>query len=373
MSGRNRTLVVLGAVAMLAAQTAAAQIVRGASPQQRGWLGISYAADVSRVNGSWRAALVIHEVVGGSPAQRAGIQAGDTLVAINDIRATEQLMNSLGGSLVPGDEVRLKVRRDGREQELRLRAGDVPPEFANRMRPSVGGVYRIDPDSLSGRISIYLDSARRQIDAMPRIYFDTLRGGRGFFRDSMLLRTPDDSVFFWRRPGAGGFTFILPDSGGRVFRADSTLFRYNPDFGAFRFRMDSIIRFDMDSLRVTMRALSRPDWDVRFDTLFRGPGNYGIAILGSRAIAGAELIELNPDLGAYFGTSRGVLVVRVPEGTPADNAGLEAGDVILSVNGTDIGSVRDLRREISSFDAAATIRLDIMRRNTRRTINLRQD
>jgi S1-C subfamily serine protease len=108
------------------------------------------------------------------------------------------------------------------------------------------------------------------------------------------------------------------------------------------------------------------------DTLFKGPGSYGIAVLGSRAVAGAELTELNPDLGAYFGTSRGVLVVRVPEGTPAEDAGLEAGDVIMSVNGTNVGSVSELRRAISNTRSSGAVQLDVMRRNTRRTIDLRQ-
>jgi predicted metalloprotease with PDZ domain len=164
----------------------------------------------------------------------------------------------------------------------------------------------------------------------------------------------------------------MPDSGGWIFQNDSTWFRTQPDFGTFRFRMDSIIRFDMDSLRVSMRALGRPDWNVQVDTLVRGPGAYGIAVLGSRAVAGAELTELNPDLGAYFGTNRGVLVVRVPNGTPAEDAGLEAGDVIISVNGTNVGSVTELRREISRNRTGA-VRLEVMRRNTRRTIDLRQE
>ncbi|MGH7501025.1 MAG: PDZ domain-containing protein [Longimicrobiales bacterium] len=371
MLHRNIMLALLGAVTIFASDATAAQVSRRGPMQQRGWLGISYAADVMRISGDWRETLVVQEVVGGSPAQRAGVQAGDTLVAVNDIRATEQLMGSLGASLEPGDEVRLKVRRGGREQELRVEAGEVPREYAERLRlrqPRVG-VYRIDPDTLSGRIRIYLDSARRRIDALPRFYSDTLRGGGWFFRDSALVMPWNDSIFMWRRPGHGAFTHVLPDSGARFFR-DSTWYRFDPGFERFHFRMDSIIRFDMDSLRVSMRALGRPGWNIEIDTLFRGPGSYGIAILGSRAIAGAELTTLNADLGEYFGASRGVLVVRVPDGTPASDAGLEAGDVILSVNGRAVGSVDELRREIMRADTPNAVRLEVVRRNQRRTIEL---
>jgi hypothetical protein len=370
MSGKNRTLALLGLLAAVSAQPVEAQVRSTFQAQvQRAWLGVSYSTVITRSNGDYREVLVIQEVVGESPAQRAGLEVGDTIVAINDIRATQQLMTSLGGSLEPGDEVRLRIRRNGREQERRVRAGEVPQAYAGRVRARA--IYEVDPDELRGRVQIYLDSARRQVDVMPRLFLDSI-GPRGFFRDSLLIRTPGDSSFVWRRPGGGGFTWVMPDSGGWIFQNDSTWFRTQPDFGTFRFRMDSIIRFDMDSLRVSMRALGRPDWNIQVDTLFRGPGAYGIAVLGSRAVAGAELTELNPDLGAYFGTNRGVLVVRVPNGTPAEDAGLEAGDVIISVNGTNVGSVTELRREISRNRTGA-VRLEVMRRNTRRTIDLRQE
>ena len=371
MSSRNRSLALLGLVAMIAAQPAAAQVRAFRTQMQRAWLGISYTGHASQTNGTWREVLVVEKVVEESPAERAGIETGDTIIAINDIRATEQLMTSLGGSLMPGDQVRLRVRRGGREQELRVEAGEVPQAYANRIRPRAGAIYQVDPDELRGRVQIYLDSARRQMEVMPRLYFDSV-GPRGFFRDSIFIRAPGDSSFLWRRPGGGGFTWVMPDSGGWFFQNDSTWFRMQPEFGAFKFRMDSIIRFDMDSLRVSMRGLGRSDWNVQMDTLFKGPGSYGIAVLGSRAVAGAELTELNPDLGAYFGTSRGVLVVRVPEGTPAEDAGLEAGDVIMSVNGTNVGSVSELRRAIANTRSSGAVRLDVMRRNTRRTIDLRQ-
>jgi S1-C subfamily serine protease len=93
-------------------------------------------------------------------------------------------------------------------------------------------------------------------------------------------------------------------------------------------------------------------------------------MFGGRAIGGAELNELNPDLGEYFGTETGVLIVRVPNGTPAARAGLQAGDVILSINGRDIESMSDLRSAVGR-SSREPIRIEILRKKNRQTIELR--
>jgi S1-C subfamily serine protease len=112
----------------------------------------------------------------------------------------------------------------------------------------------------------------------------------------------------------------------------------------------------------------RGDSLFTFETL---PGGVGIARFGMTAIAGAELTELNEGLGEYFGADAGVLVVRVPDRTPAARAGLEAGDVIVRANGRDVTSVSELRRAVAR-SGEDPVRLEIIRRNSRRTIELRQ-
>jgi S1-C subfamily serine protease len=60
-------------------------------------------------------------------------------------------------------------------------------------------------------------------------------------------------------------------------------------------------------------------------------------------VAGAEVIDVRPELAGYFGVEAGVLVVDVPTGTPAASAGLQPGDVIVELAGKPVGSVGDLR------------------------------
>jgi C-terminal processing protease CtpA/Prc len=97
----------------------------------------------------------------------------------------------------------------------------------------------------------------------------------------------------------------------------------------------------------------------------------GITLMGARAVGGAELTELNPGLGEYFGTDDGVLVVRVPEGTPADDAGLQAGDVIIGADGRDITSIEELRRAVLRAPER-TVNLEIMRKQQRIQLQFRR-
>jgi serine protease Do len=75
---------------------------------------------------------------------------------------------------------------------------------------------------------------------------------------------------------------------------------------------------------------------------------------------GVTVAELTEQLGDYFGTRVGVLVVSVADATPAKTAGLKAGDVIVRVNGQVVRSEDDLRRRLamSTGDVAITIMRD---------------
>ena len=81
-----------------------------------------------------------------------------------------------------------------------------------------------------------------------------------------------------------------------------------------------------------------------------------------------ELVELTPELGAYFGTETGILVVRAP----ADRA-LEAltdGDVILEIGGRTPNDAEHALRILASFEGGETLELDIMRNQSRETLEV---
>jgi membrane-associated protease RseP (regulator of RpoE activity) len=66
-------------------------------------------------------------------------------------------------------------------------------------------------------------------------------------------------------------------------------------------------------------------------------------LLGETRAAGAEVVDLRPELAEYFQVDGGVLVLDVPQGTPAERAGIHPGDVITHVGNAAVLSIQDLR------------------------------
>jgi predicted metalloprotease with PDZ domain len=81
----------------------------------------------------------------------------------------------------------------------------------------------------------------------------------------------------------------------------------------------------------------------------------------SRGTLGVRIEDLNSDLGRYFGTDEGVLVMGVNEDSAAEDAGMKAGDVIVSVDGEDVESTGDLHEVLSEFEAGDTVTIGYMR------------
>ncbi|HKL23071.1 MAG TPA: PDZ domain-containing protein, partial [Tichowtungia sp.] len=81
----------------------------------------------------------------------------------------------------------------------------------------------------------------------------------------------------------------------------------------------------------------------------------------TRAWLGVGIQDLTPELAEYYGIeqSKGVLVTRVYEGNPAAEAGIRPNDLIVSVNGREVSSSRELSRMIaeSPIDEKTEIRL----------------
>ena len=78
-----------------------------------------------------------------------------------------------------------------------------------------------------------------------------------------------------------------------------------------------------------------------------------------------KLVSLNPDLGEYFGTKEGLLVVRAP----ADSSlPLKSGDVILSIGGRKPASPEQAMRILRSYDKGETVSVELMRKQKRLTV-----
>lgn len=78
-----------------------------------------------------------------------------------------------------------------------------------------------------------------------------------------------------------------------------------------------------------------------------------------------EMVELNPELGAYFGTAEGVLVLDVDENV---TLGLRPGDVVVSIAGRKVDEVSDMQRILASYEEDEAVDFGIWRDGARATV-----
>lgn len=312
----TRFLLALSLVGALAAPiTASAQeMTTRIVVRKSGWLGIKPELTSEMRDGKATTTLVVLDVVAGSPADKAGVQKGDQIVRIDGKAVSIATFDALTRSMEPGDTVRLRISTNGRERDAFIVAGQRPADYAGL---PLQDIVIMRTDSASKLRKLFMDSARfgQPLDSLMRRF-----GEVRVFRERM----PGDSLlfgeFFFRDSLPGKFKFEM----------------FKPGEGFFEMRVPHI-------------------------ELLAGGGRMGVA--------GAEFTELNPGLSQYFGTSKGLLVLRVGPGTPAARAGLEAGDVLTRVDGREVESVEQFR--VTVFRTReSSLKLDILRKGKSQSLTL---
>lgn len=352
------------------------------------WLGISYDLRWVQRAGSCEPRVVVDAVVQGSPAERAGLRAGDVIVAVDGEPAPASRLRSIAARLAPGDSLRLRFERNGARREVTAVADRRPRRpiaFALRTGPESGlyrttaPVVRIRGDTVE---AWNLEPASPWSPSSPRGYWVVSSDGRSEYRrlDAWSGDSTDQRV-----------TDLL-------VCADTTHWTVAPA-PALRVSVREI-HARADSLRVIIarRALEAAD-DPRGavaraapsrlasrreeppavrELELVGPGAFAYRFedrlaIGLRGVAGAEVTSLEPELAEYFrGVRRGLLVLRVADGSPADRAGLRPGDVITRAGGHAVDSVDELREALGG-PWTGDLELDIVRRGRSRTVTLGND
>ncbi len=112
-----------------------------------------------------------------------------------------------------------------------------------------------------------------------------------------------------------------------------------------------------------------PEWGGEMPHNWEGPlmgmGPSAISLTIGDAWGGIELVSLNPDLGDYFGTREGVLVVRASEDSTLP---LKGGDVIMAIGGRKPTSPEHAMRILRSYDAGETVSIEVQRKQKRTTL-----
>jgi membrane-associated protease RseP (regulator of RpoE activity) len=261
---------------------------------------------------------VVVTVEPASPADRAGIEKGDTIVAYNDRDLVKGGELELDRLLVPGETVRVRLRRDGR----------------THIRPIVVGT--------------------RQITGFVRTWSDARGSG-------VVVISPDGTPLpAGRSEGRWVATFPTPRPGART-----------PMVGA----VSSTPATPSAPLPPVVTSVPVPAAaPVPGFTVVYGSGT-------PTPLLGAQLVSLDDDLREVLDVREGagVFVLRVVAGTHAFDAGLRSGDVIRSANGTPVVSPLAISRVLATASHLAgahgaeerALRLEIERKGQRKTVTLR--
>ena len=92
----------------------------------------------------------------------------------------------------------------------------------------------------------------------------------------------------------------------------------------------------------------------------------------TRGWLGIGIQPLTPELAKSFGlqAEEGILINQVMPGSPAEAAGLKAGDLVQTVDGKSIKEPRQLQRVIAETDIGKTVEISILRGKEQRTVKV---
>lgn len=97
----------------------------------------------------------------------------------------------------------------------------------------------------------------------------------------------------------------------------------------------------------------------------------------SRPKLGILIQDLTEQLGEYFGVmdGEGILITEVIEGSPAEEAGLKAGDVILEIDNQKVEDSGELFEAISDKEKGDRVELEVLRdkRSKRFSLTLKEE
>ena len=230
-----------------------------------------------------------------------GSQIGVTVRDVEETDTKENKLPALSGVVIE------EVSPESPAAKAGLKKGDIVVEFDGDRVRSVRQFMRLVQETPAGRktqVTVTRSGQRLNVTVEPR-------EGNGFVFDDEKWSALQDL--------SGDFAFAIP-------------------------------RPATPPLPATPKPPAPPAFPD-FDT-FVWRGNNGLGI---------TVGDLSQQLAEYFGTKDGVLVTSVADNSAASKAGIKAGDVITSFNGSEVTSPSDLRQRIRGLQDGDEFTVGVMR------------
>lgn len=223
---------------------------------------------------------------------------------------------------------------DGRGAQLGVMVNDLSADELKTLGSAPGGVRieEVDQESPAAKAGL------REGDIVIEVDGDRVRSARQFSR--LIQETPAGrSVALGIvRDGQRQSISVTPEA--RAFGLGWDSDRIERDFGR-----------SLRELEPRLREIEPRLREFRYN----GPMDFNFDLVpgwsSPRSRLGVQLEELTPQLAEYFGAKTGgVLVSSIHSGSPAEKAGLKAGDVITSINGDAVRDSEDVIDELRAVE-----------------------
>jgi serine protease Do len=241
----------------------------------------------------------------------------------------------------PDDDVNIVISDQG-PSWLGVETQEVSSSKAKELKlPAERGVLleKIVPDSPAAKAGL------KESDVVTEINGERIEGTAQFRRiihEIPAGRTAQITV--WRDGRSQSLSVTL----GKAEQGRHALRMLAPSPGTFAFRMP-------DMPQVEIPDIPSMEWN-------------GTMLFGGQPRLGIDAEDVSGQLGAFFGApdGEGILVREVNSGTPAEKAGLKAGDVITSLNGERVHSIGDLREKLSAKgdEKGTSVKLGVLRNHS---------
>ncbi len=265
----------------------------------------------------------IIEVYAGSPAARAGLRAGDFIVAVSGLDITSVEGWQAFGSMRIGTPVEFSVRRGSRVASVMVTPSTWAEAFGDE---EVTVVWTPHLDSVKVQLRV-------MYEGLPKLYIALKEAKQA------LARTEAEA----ERTASAAQLRRVEQQRAQIDSMQRQLDEWNREVRVYT---DSLAA---RTLYVKPRAAPKVDVEVV------PVPEEGTVMIYSDAVAGARFKALSEDspLAEYFGVKSGLLVTELVENTPAHMAGLREGDVVVSVDGWNVHSVKEMRKLLGETDDAA--------------------
>ncbi len=113
------------------------------------------------------------------------------------------------------------------------------------------------------------------------------------------------------------------------------------------------------NLEVTISEREAPGFLGDFGKTYK---DFKIKMVSSRLCLGVRIEDLSEELGEYFDTKDGALVMSVVEESPAAKAGIKAGDVIKEIDGSKIEEADDVPEALENRKDGDVVKVKLVRK-----------